>query len=777
MDFIWGVLALLFIHVLDGIFYKLLAAAYQIFLAVSRINIFATEGGMKVFSTVSTQLYTIIGIAMIFVFAYQLVLLIINPEGGNQKSPSKLFFDTVVSVFVVLVLPTIFNYMTVFQDHVLTNGTIPAILLGTGAAEDIGEDSGYKIALMVMTSFYHPNNSDYTTFYGEDGKLKSSSDAVDACKQNGDDESICQTYYDALKDFDDNKTIGSITGSSTLSKAIYKDETMTYMWVLSTAGAICVTWFLIVYSIDIGTRAVKLGFLQLIAPIPVILRIFPQSRKSFEVWFDEIKKTYVEVFLRLAVIFFAVRLIQLIPALINSVFTSTSASGDGIIIKCIATVLLILGLLKFAQEAPELVKTMFSTGGNWMKGLNFSPKLRKHVEDNKLGMAGIGAAAGMIGGAWGGAQNARRTAAQRAGDGEGSWGKHIGAGIYGGLRGAMTGAVHGAKNAPKELTKESMSKNQDASTLAAQESYNKGTWMEKIIRAGQDAKAEGKGRWKGMYDKADSMVGKTVEDAKKHHQERVAFYQGTSMGKDAKIEKLGTMHAFIDKIETFASQDGKLQGYKQQKREFESALSDPSKGVQVMTDFSKASGNAVNEDGTAKETFARYLSQFSADERAKLLKQVNDGGTVSGVATVSSGSSDYKSFTEQIQKMQDTYQENINKRMNEIYDNAAVADVAHKCMSSFMDEFKASGHQMSAEMAAISKKVADEFNKPNSVLRDQYGGQIQNVEQLADLLSKKDTPITAEMVSLLGDISAELKTQNAAAVLQKKQEAADPGKK
>ena len=108
MDFIWGVLALLFIHVLDGIFYKLLAAAYQIFLAVSRINIFATEGGMKVFSTVSTQLYTIIGIAMIFVFAYQLVLLIINPEGGNQKSPSKLFFDTVVSVFVVLVLPTIF---------------------------------------------------------------------------------------------------------------------------------------------------------------------------------------------------------------------------------------------------------------------------------------------------------------------------------------------------------------------------------------------------------------------------------------------------------------------------------------------------------------------------------------------------------------------------------------------------------------------------------------------------------------------------------------------
>ena len=238
MDFLWGAAALIFIKILDTVAYKILAGMYQIFLAVSRINIFATDGGMKIFSDVSTQLYTVIGIAMIFVFAYQLVLLIINPEGGNQKAPSKLFMDTVISMVVVLMLPTIFNYMTVFQDHVLTNGTIPALILGTNAAEDLDEDAGYKIALMVMVSFYHPNNSDYTTFYGEDGELKKSDDAVKEChEENGDDKTTCQTFYDALSDYDKNHTVGSLTLSSTLSKNIYKEETMSYMWVLSTAGA------------------------------------------------------------------------------------------------------------------------------------------------------------------------------------------------------------------------------------------------------------------------------------------------------------------------------------------------------------------------------------------------------------------------------------------------------------------------------------------------------------------------------------------------------------
>lgn len=757
MDFIWGVLALLFIHVLDGIFYKFLAAAYQIFLAVSRINIFATEGGMKVFSTVSTQLYTIIGIAMIFVFAYQLVLLIINPEGGNQKSPSKLFFDTVVSVFVVLVLPTIFNYMTVFQDHVLTNGTIPAILLGTGAAEDIGEDSGYKIALMVMTSFYHPNNSDYTTFYGEDGKLKSSSDAVDACKQNGDDESICQTYYDALKDFDDNKTISSITGSSTLSKAIYKDETMTYMWVLSTAGAICVTWFLTAYAIDIGTRAVKLGFLQLIAPIPVILRIFPQSRKSFEVWFDEIKKTYVEVFLRLAVIFFAVRLIQLIPALINSVFTSTSASGDGIIIKCIATVLLILGLLKFAQEAPELVKTMFSTGGNWMKGLNFSPSHRKHIEDNKLGMAGIGAAAGMIGGFWGGAQNARRTAAQRAGESEGSWGKHIGAGIFGGLRGAMTGAVHGAKNAPKELTRESMRKNQDASTIAAQESYNKGTWLEKVIRAGQDAHAEGNSRWKAMYDKGTGMYDKGREKFDKERADRKAFYQGTTMSGSQLSQVLGNVGTVLggststiasdavlskmkkdydsNKAKVEAAQASELQSLKtvnleemrRLQAEGQATLSSfgtkDGKTFEISAQFDQSSlSKIVGANGqpmVSDPKLAEYLSTKSAAEQRAFIADLQKGMTKS--VTVSRSAGDTGAFKSEVAEAAKKYADT----KTELDSKIAAMQAAHdKSIAEMQAAHKTSLDTMKSTYEDAVSKRKEDLYKDNEAVRKAFLGSM-----------------------------------------------------
>ena len=78
MDFFGMIGTVLFISWLDWVAYTFLSLSYSVFLAVSQINIFATEGGMAIFETVSTQLYTVVGIAMIFVFAYQLVLLIIS---------------------------------------------------------------------------------------------------------------------------------------------------------------------------------------------------------------------------------------------------------------------------------------------------------------------------------------------------------------------------------------------------------------------------------------------------------------------------------------------------------------------------------------------------------------------------------------------------------------------------------------------------------------------------------------------------------------------------
>ena len=827
MDFLWGAAALIFIKILDTVAYKILAGMYQIFLAVSRINIFATEGGMKIFSDVSTQLYTVIGIAMIFVFAYQLVLLIINPEGGNQKAPSKLFMDTVISMVVVLMLPTIFNYMTVFQDHVLTNGTIPALILGTNAAEDLDEDAGYNIALMVMVSFYHPNNSDYTTFHNEDGSLKDGTEGVDACKAAGDDETTCTNFNDALKEFHNDKTITSFTWSSKLSQAIYKEETMSYMWVLSTAGALLVSWFLVTYSIDIGTRAVKLGFLQIIAPVPVILRIFPQSRKTFETWFGEIKKTYLELFIRLAVIFFTVRLIQIVPTLITAVFDSTSGSGDGIVIKCIATVLLILGLLKFAQEAPELVKTMFNSGGNLLAGMNLKPGVRKHIEDNKFGMAGIGAAAGLVGGMIGGGANAVRTAKQRNG-GNGRFGSNAGAAIYGGLRGAMTGAVHGAKNAPKDLSRKGFGEGMEASIRASQDSYNKGTWAEKIIRAGQNADDKTmRGRWKAMAGETGSMISDVIKKEDKWRKNTGEMLQGVTMDKDQKAQLFGNLGAIMGSMISTPENSPEIAKLKKDQAERLAQMKEVNTSeIAKMSEWhlkdvearKKAAGAAALATFDKDNNVASFQTTFTStqDPRLASLKDEVKNAIVQQLAqgqpvttSISTGSvtdtSAFKTEIEAAQKFKGELDavkaanarsiaelqaeqsgkiaqlkaeqaEALQKATTTAFAGSKVLqDAMHGSMAELHKMMEANGHQMGEAKTAINNVITtfnEKYEKGHPGESSPFAN-ITTVDQLFDVYSKNDQAIPGEITSLLTEIKDQVTLQStmaAKAEAQKKLE-------
>ena len=789
-DFIWGALAGLFITILDWVAYTLLSYSYTIFLVVSKINLFATEGGMAIFETVTKQIYTIVGVAMVFVFAYQLVLLIINPEGGNQKSPSKLFFDSVVSMISVLVLPTIFNYMTIFQEHVLENGTIPAILLGTNASTDIGETAGNKISMMVFMSFFHPDNSDYTTFYNEKGQLKgftydgatAEGDAVGDCKGNGDKDTVCQAYYDALKSFETDHKISSLTNQEALKKAIYKDDKgMTYMWILSTVCAVVVAWFFVTYSIDIGTRAVKLGFLQIIAPAPVILRIFPQTRKTFETWFGELTKTYVEIFIRLAVIFFIVRLIQILPSIVNSVFTSMSGVSDSIILKCLALVLLILGLLKFAQEAPELIKTMFNTGGNWMKGLNLKPGVKKHIEDNKLGMAGIGAGAGLVGGMIGGAGNAMRTAKERAGEGNGSWAKNFGAAAYGGIRGAVTGAVHGGKNAPTSLNKKDMGENFNAHVRAAQESYNKGTWAEKIIRAGQDKAAEGNGgRWKAMAQQTGTMIKDGLKDTfVKPIQDRQELFQGTTMSKEARIEKLGNLQAIIDKVQSFGANDSKLQAAEAALKQFNADSGALGKGVAVKASFDQSNVSFDASSGLYKadERLQAYLDTQDPSKHQGIMEALfKQQAKLNADIMAKTDASGHSPFKAELDALRQAYEKDVKEKKDAAYAPAEVSKTINSAMSSFLEEYKSCQHQLSADLTKAMDQKAKDFASSHN-LKTATGKEITNIEQLAELMGTKGTTITPEMVDLMKDIKAEIKTANAAAILEEKKTAADPGKK
>lgn len=437
MGWVIDALATLLICCIDAIVYALAAAAYDVFQIVSRLNIFGGQGRlMEIYTGFSQRIYTALSIIMVFVFAYQMLMLIINPDAdkGGAKTTG-LIKDVIISVAAIVAMPLLFRYMTVFQNHVIDDNVIFKFVLGADGSFDNNGSPGREIAMITLLSFYHPYGTDANTFAPINQSVADSisdnldrdsilsngtvasvvNDCVGKVEGSGDlknigwPESLHGMAQDACEDFsvDIVKWRKNNLGSGI---ALFHDdsiignvgESVEYFWIICTAAGAALIWFFVSYAVDLGTRAVKLAFLELIAPIPLILRIMPNARKSFDTWKNELIKTYIDVFIRVATIAFVIQLCMMVPTIIASLFDAINAlngsnGGTTLLVRIIATVALLLGLLKFAKDAPALFKAIFSTGGTMFEGLNLKPGVRKRVEENEYAMKGISAGANIAG--------------------------------------------------------------------------------------------------------------------------------------------------------------------------------------------------------------------------------------------------------------------------------------------------------------------------------------------------------------------------------------------
>lgn len=596
-----------FVGMLDSMAYNLLSVAYNVFVAVARIDIFGGSAAGKVlYDNITQRIYTILSIAMIFVFAYQLIMLIVDPEGKERSASSKLVRDTVFSLILIVLLPTIFRYISLFQSHVLSEGTIPAIILGTRSGN--GKDPGKSIAAMVFLSFYHPRGTMWNTYFKNDGTVDREN-AISNCKNetkeiNGEEYAdTCEKYVNALMQWESAPAIISgmnyITEDSQLRHRYSKDEgaEMEYLPLLTTATGLLVAWLFFSYAIDIGTRAVKLGVLELIAPVPVILRIFPKSKKIFETWFLEIERAYLEIFIRLIVIFFGIEIVKMVPLFNEIIFkrTDDGTINDGALTKCVAMVILILGILKFCQIAPELFKEIFSAGNNLLKGLNFKPGMKSRVEDNKLAMKGLSVGTGALSG---GVHRAVKGAIDgyKNTEGHGGWVRRTMAGLANGAlslpRGLIAGGKAGLENDITKLSKKQFKNTAQSGIEGASDSYKNRHFkktrdnLATMVHDMASPKLIDIPRWVDAFTAALSQqkviiganakeMGGELKHNSKQFWETLTGYESPEKEK----EGLGKLKQYFDAINSVADTselDKKLEELKNEKRKADiKAITDP----------------------------------------------------------------------------------------------------------------------------------------------------------------------------------------------------------
>lgn len=347
---------------IDYVIYLAINLCYQLFEVVSKVEVFTTEN----VGIISRRIYTIIGIVMLFVFAYNIILGIVDPDSLNKgdKSVQNIVKNTVISVVLITLFPLICEYMQTFQDHIVENNTIGNLIMGS-TVSDTGENGSGKGALNVsttiFTAFYHPLN--------ENGE------AVTLTECETSSAKLCPRYK-KLADKSKNSIVDlhNFMQDSDLKNGIAEDN-MEYLFPLSTIAGVVAAYLFLSFSLDLGVRAAKLGALKLIAPIPIFLRITKPKGGPFDKWFSEFTKTYLQVFERIIIINFAMLLISFVSDV--NIF----ATDGNFLINVIATVVVILGILKFAKDAPKLIEEIFSVKIPQMS-------LKKKIDDNEYALRG-----------------------------------------------------------------------------------------------------------------------------------------------------------------------------------------------------------------------------------------------------------------------------------------------------------------------------------------------------------------------------------------------------
>ncbi|MCI9233271.1 MAG: hypothetical protein HFH08_01585 [Bacilli bacterium] len=367
---------------IDEVVYYLIEVIYGLLMDIAR----ATPFNNEIFSDFANRIYVLLGLFMVFKVAFSLIKYIVNPDEFNDKvkGGKKLVINILVVLVLIVVTPMAFDILRDVQETLLEERVMEKIILGTGVnGQPVDQNKiGAQVKVAVFSSFYRPDDA-----------VCGASDPANTTQFVAD----CSSFMNAnaAQVYSEAYIAGSVNDmihKEVNGEPIFMQKRTTgdgyaihYMFIVSTVAGIFTAWIFLTFCIDIAIRTVKLGFLQLISPVPIISYIDPSSSKSgmFNKWIKEVGKTYADLFIRLGAVYFA---ITLIAALMQN--------GDLGTTNFFARVFIILGILIFANQIPKLLGDLL---GIKIDG-NFSLNPMRKINSSPIAAAAVGGATGLVGG-------------------------------------------------------------------------------------------------------------------------------------------------------------------------------------------------------------------------------------------------------------------------------------------------------------------------------------------------------------------------------------------
>lgn len=421
---------------LDSVLFNFISTLYDLLIEISKTSILS-QGEI---ARLAQRIELLLGIFMLFKLSFSLITYIVNPDdfSDKQKGFGKLIQSAVISLLMLVLVPYIFQMAFNLQTKILEGNVLAKLIMG----EDTGGESylnsaGDEMAFDVMLPFFLPNTglksydlSSCISLYDSNGAF--SQDCQNALTTTGINDVTLSNYVTGINE----RSLG-LTFRSAMAIETPKDEDefiIDYKLLISTVVAVVVCLLLVTFCIDIGVRSVKLAFLQLIYPIPVISYMDPKSGKDglFKKWYKMCFSTFLSLFVRLLALYFGIYIIYRVGQFgMYDVVTGAQKTGFWL------QVFIIIGVLMFVKQLPKILENMgIKLDGDGKFTLNPLKKIEEGAIGGKylsrVPKAAAGAAIGLGMGAVGTATGA----------GAGKWFTGMTSGLANGLKGKKIGEIH-----------------------------------------------------------------------------------------------------------------------------------------------------------------------------------------------------------------------------------------------------------------------------------------------------------------------------------------------
>ena len=379
-----------FLGFLCKVIYPMITNAWNLFVALSDAQLF-NSSGPGLINEIYSRVGLLLGLIMLFKVIFSLIQMLLNPDlfSDKEKGVGNIAKRAIVVILLLGFTPSIFQGAFYIQGKVLDDNILARIILGTNEQVKM-ETFGSTLSANLLASFYTLNSYDPEGAEQECQEYKltiaelrdyNKLDLLDTCLTE---------KMDTTKELVDDNL--EVTTKKITHYVI--DFNLNGVFAVVVGGA--VLWIVVMYCIYLGARVVQLAFLQIVAPLAIVSYLSPKKDSGLEKWIKLCLSTFLDVFIRIAIIYFISLIIYLLYAGNNGegleLLEETSGASGPLL--TMVKVAVLLGLLMVAKKIPDLIGEIFPTLGVGKSALGFGISWKKMTEGMFGGKLLYGATAG-----------------------------------------------------------------------------------------------------------------------------------------------------------------------------------------------------------------------------------------------------------------------------------------------------------------------------------------------------------------------------------------------